>query len=104
MQIALSVFGMILCSSWYDLISSYKNINDTKFKVIHEIEKELPLSPYKAEYIEQSKKPHNKFTDIEMKVPWIFYTFYFAGFSNISYSLFFADFSNILYFLFFFKL
>jgi hypothetical protein len=35
---------------WYRLVRSYKDLNSAKFKVIHEIEKSLPISPYDAEW------------------------------------------------------
>jgi hypothetical protein len=37
--------GLILCFLWYQIISSYKKLNGAKFKVVHAIEKRLPISP-----------------------------------------------------------
>lgn len=46
----ISLMGIILCFAWYRLIRSYQDLNSGKFKVIHEIEKVLPLAPYEAEW------------------------------------------------------
>ena len=72
----ISLAGMVLCYAWYRLIRSYKDINSGKFKVVHEIEKELPLSPYDAEWeaLGRGKDPklYLPFTRIEIWVPGIF--------------------------------
>ena len=56
----IEVAGIFLCYVWYRLVRSYKDLNSGKFKVIHEIEKELPLSPYDAEWeaIGRGKNPN----------------------------------------------
>lgn len=72
----VSLAGMVLCYSWYRLIRSYKDMNSGKFKVIHEIEKELPLSPYDAEWEALGRgkdaKLYLPFTHIEVWVPVVF--------------------------------
>lgn len=74
----ISVAGMVICYSWYRLIRSYKDMNSGKFKIVHEIEKLLPLSPFDDEWeILGRGKDKNKylpFTKIEMRIPWIFFT------------------------------
>jgi len=69
--------GMVLSYLWYRLIRSYKNINSGKFKVIHAIEKKLPLRPYDAEWTAlgkgTDKKLYLQFTQIELYVPWVFF-------------------------------
>ena len=51
-------------------------MNSGKFKVVHEIEKELPLSPYDAEWEALGRgndpKLYLPFTRIEIWVPGIF--------------------------------
>lgn len=73
---AVSLAGLILCYAWYRLVRSYKDMNSGKFKVVHEIEKELPLSPYDAEWeaLGRGKDPklYLPFTRIEMWVPRVF--------------------------------
>ncbi len=72
----VSLAGIILCYSWFQLIRSYKDLNTGKFKVIHYIEERLPLSPYDAEWQALGNggnpKLYHPFTKIEMKIPWIF--------------------------------
>ncbi|MBN2415426.1 hypothetical protein JXO52_06275 [bacterium] len=72
----IAIAGIVLCFLWFALILSYKSMNTYKFKVIHEIEKLLPLAPYAREW-ELAKKgkdwsKHIPFTYIEMLVPWVF--------------------------------
>ena len=72
----IGLAGITLCLLWFFIIRSYKSMNTAKFKVIHEIEKLLPIAPYEAEWriAGQGKKPliHIPFTYIEMLVPWVF--------------------------------
>ena len=72
----ISLAGLVLCYTWYRLIRSYKDMNSGKFKVVHEIEKELPLSPYDAEWEALGRgndpKLYLPFTRIEIWVPGIF--------------------------------
>ena len=68
--------GIALSYLWYRLIRSYRDLNTAKFKVIHEIEKRLPLSPYDAEWeaMGRGNNPmlYKPFTHIETGVPWVF--------------------------------
>ncbi len=72
----VSLAGILLCYAWYRLVRSYKDINSGKFKVVHEIEKELPLAPYDAEWeaVGRGKDPklYLPFINIEMWIPKIF--------------------------------
>lgn len=73
----VSIAGMFICYMWYRLILSYKQINSGKFKIIHQIEEQLPLSPYGAEWeiLGQGEDPKKylPFTYIEILVPWVFF-------------------------------
>ena len=68
--------GIALSYLWYRLIRSYRDLNTAKFKVVHEIEKRLPLSPYDAEWEAMGRgnnpKLYKPFTHIETGVPWAF--------------------------------
>lgn len=46
----IGLAGVILCFTWHRLVRSYKDLNTGKFKVIHEIEKKLPIQPYSDEW------------------------------------------------------
>lgn len=73
----ISIAGMLISYTWYRLILSYQQINSGKFKVIHLIEEELPLSPYDAEWETLGRgdnpKKYLPFTQIEIIVPWVFF-------------------------------
>ena len=73
----VAISGMLISFLWYRLICSYKDINSGKFKIIHVIEKQLPLRPYDAEWTSLGKGEDQKiylpFTNIEIYVPWVFF-------------------------------
>ncbi|MEM4230745.1 MAG: hypothetical protein QXF25_02625 [Candidatus Pacearchaeota archaeon] len=72
----LAIVGIIICIVFWFLIRSYKQLNTGKFKVIHEIEKFLPLSLYKYEWEilgrGEDKSKYYSFSHIELLIPWIF--------------------------------
>ncbi len=72
----LGLTGIALSYLWYRVIVSYRDLNSAKFKVVHEIEKRLPLSPYDAEWeaMGRGKDPslYRPLTHVEKGVPWIF--------------------------------
>ena len=74
----VSIAGMVICYYWYRLIRSYKDLNFGKFKIVHEIEKLLPVSPFDDEWEVlgrgKDKLKFLPFTNIEMRVPWIFFS------------------------------
>jgi hypothetical protein len=80
----ISLAGMVLCYFWYRLVKSYRGLNSGKFKVIHKLEKNLPISPYDTEWeiVGRGKKPglYTPFTNVEMRVPWVFFTLHFFVF------------------------
>lgn len=72
----VSLAGIAISYMWYRLVRSYKDLNSAKFKVVHEIEKSLPICPYDAEWEAVGRGENSKlylpFTHIEVYVPWIF--------------------------------
>lgn len=73
----ISCAGMVVCFSWYRLLRSYKDLNSAKFKVIHEMEANLPFATYDVEWEKagrgEDKKLYLPFTHIEINVPWVFF-------------------------------
>lgn len=73
---AVSLAGILICVAWYRSVRAYKDLNSGKFKVVHEIEKKLPISVYAAEWetLGRGKDPdlYLPFTNIEIWVPRIF--------------------------------
>jgi hypothetical protein len=69
----LTVAGVLLCGAWRSLIVSFGQLNTGKFKVINEMEKELPAAIYAAEWeaLGRGKDPkiYRSFTSREIWVP-----------------------------------
>ena len=74
--VSVAFAGVAISYLWYRIIRSYRDLNSAKFKVIHEIEKQLPLRPYDAEWDAvgrgENPKLYLPFTRIELFVPWVF--------------------------------
>ena len=72
----ISLAGILLCISWQRAVRAYKDLNTGKFKVIHKIERELPLSVYTEEWkaLGQGHDPrlYLPFTRIEIWIPRVF--------------------------------
>jgi hypothetical protein len=72
----LGIAGATLSFLWYRLIRSYRDLNTAKFKVVHQIEKKLPISPYDAEWnaMGRGENPtlYKPVSHIEGGVPWVF--------------------------------
>lgn len=70
-----------MCGLWARNITSYRTLNQAKFRVIHELEKKLPAAPYTREwrYLEAdgSGKRHLPFHAVERLVPWVFMAVHF---------------------------
>ncbi len=71
---------MLLCLLWWQIITSYKNLNAAKYKIIGRIEERLPLSIYDSEWKlvgkGRNKELYNPMTHIEQWVPWAFMGIY----------------------------
>ena len=72
----VALVGIIICVVFWFLLRSYKQLNTGKFKVIHEIEQQLPASIYDYEWKilgeGKDRKLYFPFSHIEMVIPWIF--------------------------------
>lgn len=83
----LACGGLALSWLWRSLIISYSNLNTAKFKVIHQIEKRLPISPYEAEWdaMERGTNPalYKPLTHIERNVPLVFMALHIIVFTRM---------------------
>jgi hypothetical protein len=74
------VAGILLSYFWYRLIRSYRDLNSAKFKVVHLMEKRLPLAPFHAEWLAlgeaKDRKRYVPFTHLEIWVPCSFMLMY----------------------------
>lgn len=72
--------GILLCFAWKSIVKSYKQLNDGKFKIIHAIEKKLPIGLYEAEWkvLGEGKdtKKYAPLTRLESLIPNIFIILY----------------------------
>ncbi|WP_299978928.1 hypothetical protein [uncultured Pseudoteredinibacter sp.] len=72
--------GIAMCYFWYRLILSYKGLNTAKFKVIHDMEAELELKPFDAEWVHlesgENDNVYKPLTHIELNIPRIFIALY----------------------------
>jgi hypothetical protein len=73
--LAISILGILLCIVWYINVQSYKQLNSSKFKVIFELEKQLPLACYSKEWEflknDNRYKGYSTQTNVERTVPFI---------------------------------
>jgi hypothetical protein len=77
-----SIAGIIFCWAWYSIIDSYCQLNRGKYKIIHMIEKRLPVAMYETEWSYLKPKgeasKYKEFTTVELWVPRIFCCLYIA--------------------------
>lgn len=78
--VLVPIAGGVLCYLWHRIIRSYRDLNSAKFKVVHAIERQLPLRPYDAEWqaLERGANPklYLPFTHVEILIPWVFMAFH----------------------------
>lgn len=69
----IGFLGIALCIVWYTNISSYRQLNSGKFKVINEMEKQLPFCCYSTEWQiltgGEGKPKYLRLTQVEKYVP-----------------------------------
>jgi 5'-nucleotidase len=72
--------GLAFSITWFYIVQSYRRLNSAKLKVLHEIEKNLPLALYKAEWtaLGEGRDPnrHRSLTVVEKYAPLIFISIY----------------------------
>lgn len=80
--ILASVMGVFFSGAWYFLLKSYRQLNSGKFKVIHEIEQQLPYASYDMEWEKlgrgKNKKLYWPLSHLEVALPVIFAGLYLA--------------------------
>ena len=81
--------GALLSVSWFVVIRSYRQLNTEKFRVLHDLEKQLPYQFFTLEWDPQSKgRKRNRYwklTHVEVTLPVIFCGMFLA---LIAYSIF----------------
>ncbi len=87
----LAILGISLCYVWHTNINSYKQLNSLKFKVINEIESQLPFPCYYREWEilrEDKNNQYKRLSRIEKFVPLIIVIPYLCLFIYSTYNFF----------------
>lgn len=78
--VLVPIAGIAICNCWYRIICAYRQLNRAKFRVIHNVEKNLPLSLFETEWNILGKgKDRSKYyplSQIEKNIPIIFILLY----------------------------
>lgn len=81
-EVLVSIIGLFISILWIQTIGNYKKLNLYKFKIINDLEKELPSQPYNYEWHimgkGNDKEKYRRLTDIEKLIPNIFILIYFG--------------------------
>ena len=76
-SLMLSLAGMCICFLWIYTLNSYSKLSTSKYDIINEIEKQLPLSPFSYEWEKlNNKKKYIRLTTIEKIIPILFIVLY----------------------------
>ncbi len=70
----VSLLGLLLCGVWYAHLESFRQLNSAKFKVIHELEAQLPYACFAKEWEfaqANEKGGFLRFTKVEKLIPLI---------------------------------
>jgi hypothetical protein len=77
--VAIAAVGVITSVAWFLLLRSYRDRNRAKFKVISDIETNLPLKPFSDEWLDLKRDPvprwrprYAELSTVERMVPALF--------------------------------
>jgi hypothetical protein len=73
---AIPVAGILVCIAWAALLTSYSKLNGAKFKVLHELEAELPSALFTLERQFYRQTRRRSLSRLELAVPWSFAALY----------------------------
>ena len=84
--IGIGLVGLILAGAWFLLLRSYRDLNRAKFKVIQDLEKELPTAPFANEWkylkddpVKGWRERYAEQGSVERLVPFAFGALYIAA-------------------------
>lgn len=79
--------GIVLCVFWWLQLRGYRLLNQAKFMVIQELEKDLPKRPFTDEWTALKENPspsrcsrYFEIGTLERVIPWVFACVYFLLF------------------------
>ena len=73
---AVPIAGILVCIAWAALLTSYSKLNGAKFKVLHELEAELPSALFTLERTFYRQAGRRSLSRLELAVPWSFAALY----------------------------
>jgi hypothetical protein len=77
--ILVPIAGLLVSLTWYQIITSYRNLNTVKFTVIHELEEHLPASLFNYEWSKAKEGRGRKYkplSHMERFIPFVFMILY----------------------------
>lgn len=79
-EISVAIVGLFVSVLWIQSIANYKKLNSNKFKIINELEKELPTQPFNYEWHILGRgndiEKYKRVTEIEKIIPKLFIAIY----------------------------
>ena len=75
LTLLLPILGIPVSLLWYRIIRSHRDLNDVKFKIIHQLEEHLPAALYTHEWRLADRgrgRTYRSVTDIERWIPLVF--------------------------------
>ncbi len=78
-EVLVPFAGVLISLTWRRIITSYRDLNTVKFKVIHELERDMPAALYDYEWHkaeEGRSKAYRPLTHLERWVPVVFMALY----------------------------
>ena len=70
--------GIVLCLAWAAVLTSYSKLNGAKFKVLHDLEAQMPFAPFTRERQYYKQERRHPLSRVETRVPWILMAIYIA--------------------------
>jgi hypothetical protein len=71
----VSLLGLSLCLVWYANLEAYRQLNSGKFRIIHDMEQNLPYPCFKKEWEQlgegKDAKRYHRLTHVEKWIPFL---------------------------------
>ena len=74
--LAVPAVGLLLCLAWAALLASYRKLNAAKFRVLQELESELPFPVFTREQEIYKTSNRKQFASVEAWIPILFTALY----------------------------
>lgn len=70
--VLLAIVGCLICFEWKILLKSYYQLNSAKYKIINNIEKDLPYKPFAEEWAVLKQMKYSGLCSLEKVLPMSF--------------------------------